>query len=202
LGDATKASEEDFRQEEAVSKVTQSGEVEWIGFRRLEEGDLELLHRWYNTPHVLQWYTFRPYSYEEVAAKMVPRIRGESPTDPYLILVDEMPVGYIQTYRVAEHPDYNQYIQADEHSAGLDLFIGEADYLHRGLGALILRAFLEQVVFVQPWAEACIVGPEPGNQVAIRAYEKAGFRYWKTVQIPGEPQPECLLSVSRGASIK
>jgi len=36
----------------------------------------------------------------------------------------------------------------------LDLFIGEAAYLHQGLGAEILGVFLRQVVFRQPWAEA------------------------------------------------
>lgn len=185
-----------------MGEDARSGESARLGFRRVEAGDLALLNRWYHAPHVLQWYTFRLYSNEEVVAKMLPRIRGESPTDPYLILVVELPVGYIQTYRVVEHQEYNQYVQADEHTAGLDLFIGEADYLHRGLGAPILRAFLEQIVFVQPWAKACIVGPEPGNQVAIRAYEKAGFSYWKTVQIPGEPQPECLLRATRGALSK
>ncbi len=174
---------------------------EQLSFQRLEEADLELLHRWYNLPHVLQWYTFRPYSYEEVAAKMLPRIRGEAPTDPYLILYRKQPIGYIQTYRVADHPDYNRYVEADEHTAGLDLFIGEAAYLHQGLGAEILGVFLQQVVFRQPWAEACIVGPEPGNRAAIRAYEKAGFAYWKSVHIPGEAQPEWLMRVSRGGQV-
>jgi RimJ/RimL family protein N-acetyltransferase len=174
-----------------------SGESERFGFRRLEAGDLALLHHWYHTPHVLQWYTFRPYTFEEITSKMLPRIRGDVPTQPYLILVDELPIGYIQTYRVADHPEYNQFVQADEHTAGLDLFIGATAYLHRRLGAPILRAFLEQVVFTQPWAETCVVGPEPANQIAIRAYEKAGFSYWKTVQIPGEPQPEALLRVTR-----
>jgi len=79
----------------------------------------------------------------------------------------------------------------------LDLFIGEAAYLHQGLGAETLRIFLQQVVFRQPWAEACIVGPEPCNRAAIRAYEKAGFVYWKTVHIPGEAQPEWLMRVWR-----
>jgi len=52
-------------------------------------------------------------------------------------------------------------------------------------------------VFRQPWAEACIVGPEPGNHAAIRAYEKVGFAYWKTVHIPGKAQPEWLMRVWR-----
>ena len=155
------------------------------------------MHRWYHAPHVLRWFSYRPHTYAEIAAKYLPRIRGEVPTDPYLILYAEQPIGYIQTYRISDHPEYNQYVQADEHTAGLDLFIGEGEYLQRGLSGPILREFLRQIVFRQDWAERCVVGPEPDNQVAIRAYEKAGFHYWKTVQIPDEPQPEILMSIHR-----
>lgn len=146
---------------------------------------------------MLRWFSYRPYTYAEIAAKYLPRIHREVPTDPYLILYTERPIGYIQTYRISDHPAYNQYVQADEHTAGLDLFIGEEEYIHRGLGSSILREFLQQVVFAQDWAESCVVGPEQDNRIAIRAYEKVGFRYWKMVQIPDEPQPEILLRIHR-----
>lgn len=53
------------------------------------------------------------------------------------------------------------------------------------------------MVFGKTDAESCIVGPEPANQVAIRAYEKAGFRYLKTVEVTEEDQPEYLMRVTR-----
>jgi hypothetical protein len=30
------------------------------------------------------------------------------------------------------------------------------------------------------------------------AYEKAGFRFFKTIQVPGEPEPEYLMRLTRG----
>jgi RimJ/RimL family protein N-acetyltransferase len=70
-----------------------------IRFRRLESGDLSLLHRWLNTPHVLRWWK-EPLSPQEVVEKYTPRITGQAPTDSYLILSGDTVVGYIQTYRI------------------------------------------------------------------------------------------------------
>ena len=170
-----------------------------VSFRRLRASDLRLMHKWYNTEHVIQWYCKNPQSYEETVAKCMPRITGEEPTRAFLIMYDAIPIGYIQTYRIADYPDYSKYVQADEDTAGLDLFIGEADWLHRGLGSRILRIFLREIVFADSWAKRCIVGPEPLNIVAIKAYEKAGFRYLKTIQLPDEDEPEYLMCVDREA---
>ena len=35
------------------------------------------------------------------------------------------------------------------------------------------------------------------NRAAIRAYEKAGFTYLKTVEIPDEDDPEYLMRLAR-----
>ncbi len=162
--------------------------------------DLPLLHRWLNTEHVAQWYRGRDHypMYNHVVAKYTPRITGETPTDPYLILYRDMPIGYIQTYRIADHPDYASAVRVGEGAAGVDIAIGEADYVHRGLGAHIIRRFLKEIVFGKGDATSCILGPDPANAVAIRAYEKAGLRHLKTVHIPGgDPPEEYIMRIAR-----
>lgn len=169
-----------------------------LGFRPMTMSDLPLMHRWLQTPHVNEWWhEGRGNSLEGVIKKYAPRIRGEQPTAPYLILYGEQPIGYIQTYRIADWPDYARHVQADEVAAGLDLFNGESAYLHQGLGPHIIRRFLREVVFADPGVESCIIGPEPDNQAAIRTYARAGFRYLKTIQVPGEPAPEYLMRITR-----
>ena len=79
------------------------------------------------------------------------------------------------------------------------MFVGEIDYIHKGLGAIILRKFLEVIVFGQRNTPSCIIGPEPSNIVAIRAYAKAGFKYWKTIHAPDEDEPEYLMRIARDA---
>ena len=172
-------------------------EPDKIAFRELRLDDLATIHRWLNAEHVRRWYSFTPVSYEAVVAKYGPRIRGEAPTRPYLILYDGAPIGYIQTYRLADWPAYSTPLEIDEPAAGLDLYIGEPAYLGRGLAAPLIRRFLAEIVFAAADVVSCIVDPDPANTVALRAYARAGFRYLKTVAVPGQAQPEYLLRIGR-----
>jgi RimJ/RimL family protein N-acetyltransferase len=168
-----------------------------IGFRRMTEDDLPLMHRWLQQPYVLEWWWGGvPPTYEAVEAKYRARLRGEEPTDPYLILANGQPIGYIATYMIADHPEYAAQIEAEEGAAGVDLFIGEAAYLHQGLGAPILRVFLRDVIFGTMGARSCIIGPDERNAIAIRAYEKAGFHAYKTVHIPDDEAPLLLMRIT------
>ncbi|HWF10171.1 MAG TPA: GNAT family N-acetyltransferase, partial [Bryobacteraceae bacterium] len=161
-----------------------------------ESADIALLHRWHNEPHVKAWYDrdldlSTPESVAEIYAS-----EDQSHTQGYIVLWGGAPIGYIQTYRIRDYPYYSRHLDLDEDAAGVDLFIGEAGYIHKGFSAHILRGFLAAVVFARPGTSSCVVGPEPANKAAIRAYEKAGFRYLKTVQIPGEPEPEELMGIT------
>lgn len=168
-----------------------------IAFRKLQLNDLALMYDWLNSPHVNRWYKRSPYTCQDICRKYEPRIRGEAPTRTFLILYGGDPIGYIQTYRISDHPHYNTHVGADEHTAGVDLFIGEVDYLHKGFGTAALRRFLEEEIFCDESFSTCLVGPEPANRAAIRCYEKVGFRYWKTVQFAGDAKDEFLMRISR-----
>lgn len=157
-----------------------------VGFRLMIPADLPIMHEWLNQEFVYAWYEKRPLSVEDVQAKFLPRITGEQPTKCFIITYDACPIGYIQTYRIIDYPEYNRQVGMGEDVAGLDLFIGHPDYIHKGLGQHILTRFLDEVVFKMFGITGCCVGPEPLNTAAIRAYEKAGFRHLKTVTVDGE----------------
>ena len=172
-------------------------EASRIAFRPLTGDDLGLLHRWLNTDFVMEWWGKEDSSFEDVVAKYDPRIAGERPTRGFVILHGTTPIGYIQTYMLRDYPDYSVHLGVDGETAGVDLLIGEREYLHRGLGSAILRRFLAEIVFGTMGARSCIIDPEPDNKIAIRAYEKAGFRYLRTVQVPEEPHPSYLMRIER-----
>jgi len=170
-----------------------------ISFRRLTVDDLPLMHRWLNTDHVARWYDAnggRWPSHQQVAEKYAARMRGEAKTEPFLILHNDEPVGYIQSYLIADHPEYARVVQVEAGAAGVDLFIGEADLVYRGLGPHILRRFLNKIVFADPGVTSCVIGPSVSNAAAIRAYEKAGFKHLKTVHVAGEPEQEYLMRIA------
>ncbi len=167
-----------------------------ISFRPLRSSDLPLMHRWLNTPHVARWWYGDDTSWRGIEEQYGSYIEGREPVRPYLILHDDEPTGYIQSYLVSDDEEYARLVGVED-SAGVDMFIGEEEYLYRGLGREILRRFLAEVVFRDEAVRVCVIGPEPKNVAAIRAYEKAGFRYVKTIRVPGEPEPEHLMRIGR-----
>ncbi len=144
-----------------------------IGFRPLAEADLPQLHRWLNAPHVLEWWDRPAPSLETVRAQYGAHIRGETDVSPYVLLHEAQAIGYIQVYPV---PDGTWGLRLTDQAVGVDLLIGEPEYVHKGLGPRLLSHFLRACVFATGEIAQCFVDPSCRNQVSIRAFSKVGFR--------------------------
>jgi len=170
-------------------------------FRTLDRGDLPLMHRWLHTLHVVEWWPDEALTLDQIIAKYAPRIDGKEDVRCFVIVHGDAPIGYIQEYPIGDS-EYAGQIAASECATGIDLFIGEVEFHHRGLGAPIIRQFLKDVVFADPAIESCIIDPAVSNRGAIRAYEKAGFRFLKTVTNPGAAEAQYLMRISRAEFAK
>lgn len=170
-----------------------------IHFTPLEKTDFDLLYKWMNVEFVSKWYAKRKFTYDDVEKKYYPRVTGDEPVHPYIIHINKLPAGYIQWYKIHDYPNYARCVEVSTDTAGIDMFIGEKDFLHKGYGSQILQQFLSEVVFVQKGIERVITGPEPENKSAIRVYEKAGFRYIKTVHCEDNDEPEYLMMLRKSA---
>ena len=146
-----------------------------IAFRPLEVANLRLMHEWLQREHVRRWWD-EHVTYESVVEHYLPAIEGRKPVDLYLILLDERPIGFIQSYLLANHPDFAERVGLGAGVAGVDLFVAEEELTGKGLGSEVLRRFVRDVVFVEPATTACIADPDVRNAASIRAFEKAGFR--------------------------
>jgi aminoglycoside 6'-N-acetyltransferase len=120
-------------------------------------------------------------------------IQGRDPTYHFLAHIDARPAGMFQHYRIADDPGYAEVLALGEDAVGVDLFIGEAELIGRGHGSRMVVQFLREVAFPFHGVDVCVIGPSVKNVAAIRAYEKAGFRALREVQIPDEPDPEFLM---------
>jgi RimJ/RimL family protein N-acetyltransferase len=145
-----------------------------VRFRPLEAKDLALLHDWLQRPHVQRWWS-EPGSYAATVEHYLPAIEGTDPTDLYLIVVDGHPVGFIQTYLVADYPEWAAATGCGEGVAGVDLLIGELELTGRGLGTKVLCQFVPDVVFARAGTAACVADPDTENAASLRAFERAGF---------------------------
>lgn len=153
------------------------------------------MRTWLLRPHVQQWY-------DDVPAEKYPdntineyrqAIRGEDPTDLYLIQLDRRPIGALQSYRIDDHPEYVAQVALGRPAIGIDLFIGEPDCIGRGYGPALIRVFLRDVAFPRYGVDLCVIGPTASNVAAIRSYEKAGFRFLKTYLEPDSREQEHYL---------
>jgi aminoglycoside 6'-N-acetyltransferase len=153
-----------------------------IGFRLLTEGDLPLLFEWLQREHIRRWWD-KHDTYEKVAEHYLPAIRGDDPTDLYVIELDGEATGFIETYLVSDYPEYEAMVATGEGVAGVDLFVADESRTGRGLGSRILAEFVSDVVFAAPATTACIAGPEANNLASIRAFEKAGFTAVRTFRV-------------------
>lgn len=155
-----------------------------IEFRPLERDDIPLVAEWLEREHVRAWWR-EPV--EEAISKRVQGIEGDRPTDQYVIVVDGRDAGMIQTYLVADHPDWGAVVGDEPGLAGVDLMIGEPDLVGRGLGPQVLAQFAREVVFARPETNAVIATVEEPNRRSWRAFEKAGFRHVRDVEEEGLP---------------
>ena len=172
-----------------------------VAFRPLAVADLPLVHRWLQEPHVRDTYGLgKGATWDDVRAKYDPDRRSREKTRMYVVLVDGVPAGYVQTYRILDHPTYAGPIGVDDESWGMDLFLGEPSLVGRGLGSRVIAQFAADVVFATIPAVAIVSDPSSGNPRSVRAFEKAGFRRWRTVVPMDESCGDLLLRLDRPLS--
>ena len=167
-----------------------------VAFREMVRDDLVTLFNWLGRPHVKRWYAAAPASFAEVAAKYGPRAEEGSAVRAFIVQADNADAGYIQTYSIDEFPDYERVTGCEKGVLGLDLFIADEWRTRHGLGPTVIRRFVDDVVFGLYGAHAVVAGPHEGNASAIRAFEKAGFRRWKTIENE-RGEKEALLRLDR-----
>lgn len=152
-----------------------------IAFEKLSKEDFEALFKWLNKDHVMRWYTKHKITYEKVVEKYSKYLEVDNFVDGFIILIDNNKVGYIQTYKINNLKKYQEMININQNYAGIDLFLGEEDYVHKGYGSKIIEQFITDIIYPSYEVDGCLIGPDPGNIIAISAYEKAGFNYNKVI---------------------
>lgn len=153
-----------------------------VSFRPLAAPDLPLLHEWLSRPHVAEWWTPTP-SLAEVEEEYGPEGAAAAGVQPYVALADGVPIGFIQSYVAMGAGGGWWPDERDPGVRGIDQFLANADQLGRGLGTLMVRAFVRRL-FADPAVTRIQTDPSPANRRAIRCYERAGFRAVGEVDTP------------------
>jgi aminoglycoside 6'-N-acetyltransferase len=154
-----------------------------IAFEPLRTDDLLLVREWLDREHVRRWWR----DADESLRHAEDALAGRDRTRYFVIVLDGRPVGLIQTYLLGDEPEWAVLIGESPDGAGVDLLIGEADAVGRGLGPQVLERFAREIVFANPQTTALVATVEEPNRRSWRAFEKAGFRHVRDVEEDGLP---------------
>ncbi|MEZ5843508.1 MAG: GNAT family N-acetyltransferase [Hyphomicrobiaceae bacterium] len=152
-----------------------SGAVPAITFEAVTAAHYGLLRRWLAAPHVARWWGDPEIEFGYI----VDMVEGRDTTQPYVIGADGMPVGYIQAWFICDHQnatwlaDNPWLTDLPSDAVGVDLAIGEADRLGRGIGSAALRLFAERLA--TEGHRTIVIDPDTDNRRAIATYTRAGF---------------------------
>lgn len=135
-----------------------------------------MLAEWLAAPHMRQWWG-EP---DEELGFIRDMVEGRDTTRPFLIVLGDVPVGYIQCWFLGDHQnaewvrDHPWLAELSREAVGVDLSIDLADRLSKGIGSAALAAFANRLR--TEGRDTIIIDPDPANTRAVRAYRKAGFR--------------------------
>jgi len=166
-------------------------------FRPLQSTDLPLLLRWLHAPHVRRWFGL-DRQLADLERDYAAQFAEQVPPCAFIAQLGARPVAMLEWARFGEYPEVQRAFGIqDSNTVNCDVLIGERDSTLRGLGSALVRQFLERIVFVHPGLDSCVIDPEPDNSIAIRAYEKAGFRFLRAVAEDSDGHAAYLMQLSR-----
>lgn len=153
-----------------------TADLDKISFIPVAPEHYPLLGKWLARPHMREWWG----DPETELGYIRDMVEGRDTTRPFLIVAAGVPVGYIQYWFVGQHQnqdwlkDHPWLAELPRDAIGVDLSIGEPDKISRGLGSEALASFVAKLR--TEGHRTIIIDPDPCNERAVRAYEKAGFR--------------------------
>ena len=131
--------------------------------------DVELLRRWDTAPHVLESDPNDEWDYE---ADIAPQVEWR---ESFIAEHEGRPIGFVQILDPARDEE-RYWGESPPNLRAIDIWIGEASDLNRGLGTLMMKLALDRC-FAAPNVEAVLLDPLFGNLRARRFYERFGFRF-------------------------
>lgn len=137
-------------------------------FRPFTRKDLKLMARWLAAPHVAKWWGHDASQDLAVIENHIDSISVE----PFIVELDGRPIAYLQSYD-PHMEDNHPYQDQPFGTLGIDLSIGDPALIGKGHGPRMIDAFV--VMLFEEGCPRVIIDPDPSNEAAVRAYEKAGF---------------------------
>ncbi|MCF6766345.1 acetyltransferase [Thiotrichales bacterium 19S3-7] len=149
-------------------------------FEKVLDKHKSIILQWFNQEHVKEFYYGEGLENTlknlELYCQGI-RHNGRYAFDHWLAYYKKQPFGFLMTSPITgpydANDDYNRWYDDGKNSYTLDLLIGEAAFLGKGLADKMIRSF---IVSQSVNADIYLIDPEAINTKAIHVYEKVGFK--------------------------
>lgn len=146
-----------------------------VALRQMTHGDLDLVTRWRDGEAVRRWWQIgEEQTLEQIRQTYAERIEGRSPTRMWMVEVNGRSIGFVQDYRIGDYPDY-AVLAPDPDALGLDYAIGADEWRGRGLGPVVIWAWMRRARERHPGVTSYFAAPDHRNRASLRILAKAGF---------------------------
>ncbi|WP_108977297.1 GNAT family N-acetyltransferase [Leptospira ryugenii] len=139
-----------------------------LQFRKSTIEDLEILLRWDDEEHVIASDPNDNWNWEIELANEPPW------REQIMVTYDHTPIGFIQVIDPKEEESH-YWGDIGENFRAIDIWIGEVEYLNRGLGTKMMKYAIE-LCFSNPAVHTVLIDPLVSNVDAIRFYQRIGFK--------------------------
>ena len=169
-----------------------------VAIRAMTRGDLADVARWRRSAHVHRWWAADGEPTEAaVTEQYAASVDGATPTRLWVAEVNGRSVGMLQDYRISDYPEF-ALLTPDPDAIGVDYLIGEPAHLGRGVGTLMLWAWLGRLRRRFPDARHVFAAPDHRNEPSLRLLDRVGFDrgIWFD-----EPQPDGTTATVVGCTL-
>jgi len=172
-------------------------------FKPAVESQRELIHRWLQQDYIHEWIhgqglqntlsSLEKFFQYQAEGKGLDR-QAEI-TQHWIGYDGDKPFVYLLTSNVFKNSDhaYTKYSETDGLTITLDIFIGNTEYLGKGLASTVIKEFL--LSHFSDVSEI-FIDPEKANEKATHVYQKIGFRIVGEFIATWHPVPHYIMKLN------
>ncbi len=171
-------------------------------FKPAVESQRELIHQWLQQDYISKWIHGQGLQntlsglekFFQYQADGKGLDRKSKITQHWIGYDGNKPFVYLLTSNVFKNPtdEYSKYSELDGLAITLDIFIGDTQYLGKGLASVVIKEFL-----MSQFSDISevFIDPEKNNERATHVYQKTGFRIMGEFIAAWHPVPHHIMKL-------
>ncbi len=153
-----------------------------VSFRTIDAtADLEIFHRWMNTPRVAHFWEMQ--GNREEHARYIESVLKDAHLHPLIGCFDDEPFGYFEAYW-AKEDRIAPFYSVDDYDRGLHMLVGEERFRGPHFVSAWLQSLAHCLFLDDPRTRNVVAEPRADNAKMIAYMQAAGFHKIKEFDFP------------------